>query len=44
MEQNAVPYAYGRPIWVPYAYGPIYAYGAEQLYCLSNIWNGVSQK
>ena len=39
MRQNVVPYAYGRPIcvyvciWeVPYAYGPIYAYEAEQLH------------
>ena len=29
MGQNVVPYEYIR-IWdVPYAYGPIYAYGAE---------------
>ena len=42
MGHNIGPYAYGishtrmgRPIrvWdVPYAYGPIYAYGAEQRY------------
>ena len=34
------PYAYGTSYWpirvrdIPYAYGPIYAYGAEHLYII----------
>ena len=46
MGHSNVPYAYGishtrmgypyAPVWdVPYAYGPIYAYGAEQFYCIT---------